>query len=302
MTNTDLATTNAAPLPPLVVFRNRLEARRAELKAALPSDIPPERFIRALVTAAQINPDVLACQWTSIWNAIMKACRDGLLPDGREGAIVPYKSTATWIPMYMGLLKRFRRSGTFRWVKADVVRAGEEFYHFIDEHGEHIRHTPGDNFESPIVKIYAMATTKDGGVFVNVMSIAEANKIRAMSRATRDDAPWKMWPEEMYRKTALRRLSKVLPAEGDMVDEELEELPEAPVALAPGALGPAEQPRAIGTAAVLDQFAASASAAGQDVARTTGGDAEDGGTLDMTTVPLASREAKAAGQDNASET
>lgn len=273
MTSTEVASINK---PPIIVLRERLEARRDELKNSLPSDIPVDRFIRAIVTSAQINPDILACQWQSLWLACMRACRDGLLPDGREGAIVPFKSTATWIAMYQGLLKRFRRSGQFRWIKADVVREGESFYHFIDEHGEHIKHVPGDSFEAPIVKVYAMATTKDGGIFVNVMSIAEANKIRAMSKATRDDSPWKMWPEEMLKKTALRRLSKVLPSEGDLADDDLDTF-EAP-AIAP-AVAAIDIPRVIGAAAALDQFAASASEA-DDVSRPAEA-AEAGGPIDI---------------------
>jgi len=233
--------------PPIVILRERLEARKDELAKAL-TDVRPDQFIRALVTSAQINPELQAVTWQSLWTACMQACRDGLLPDGVEGAIVPFKAKATWIPMYQGLLRRFRRSGQFKWVTANVVREGEEFAHHIDEQGEHFTHVPGDSFEAPIVKVYAMATTKDGGVFVTVMSIAEANKIRNMSRASRDDSPWKQWPEEMYKKTALRRLSKVLPSGRDIIgDEELPEI-EAP------ATSPPSIARAPGAAAALDQF------------------------------------------------
>jgi len=253
MIDTGIATVaTAVNKPPLVVMRERLEARRDELKNAL-VDIPPEQFIRALTTSAQINPELQAVTWQSLWDACMRACRDGLLPDGVEGAIVPYKAKATWIPMYQGLLRRFRRSGQFKWVTANVVREGEVFAHHIDEQGEHFRHVPGDSFEAPIVKVYAMATTKDGGVFVTVMSLAEANKIRNMSRASRDDAPWKLWPEEMYKKTALRRLCKVLPSGRDIIgdDEELPEFLDAPTT------APAPIARAPGAAAALEQFAAS---------------------------------------------
>src|SRR5262249_51865609 len=136
-----------------------------------------------------------------------------------------------YIAMYQGLLRRFRRSGQFKWITANVVRTGEEFVHFIDETGEHFRHVPGDNFSAAITKVYALATTKDGGVFVAVMSIAEANKIRSQSRATRDDSPWKQWPEEMYKKLAIRRLSKYLPSARDLLpDEDLPEIDSAPSA------------------------------------------------------------------------
>jgi len=254
MSNTEIA---AAPKHPLVVLSERFEQRSDELKKALPSDISPERFIRAVMTSAHLNPDILACQFQSIWLAALRACRDGLLPDGREGAIVPFRSTATWIPMYAGLLKRFRRSGQFRWIKADVVRQGEEFYHYVDENGEHIKHVPGDSIEAPVTRVYAMAATKDGGVFVTVMPVAEVEKIRAMSKATREDSPWRMWFSEMAKKTALRRLSKVLPSEGDFPDDDVDSFEAPNVVPTPPALSIAAEPRARGAAAALDQFAAS---------------------------------------------
>src|SRR3977135_1502809 len=108
MTDTDTAivtTEQRDSRPPMVVLRDRFESRRAELKAALPSDVSVDSFIRAVMTSAALNPDILGCSWQSIWNACLRACRDGLLPDGVEGAIVPYKSVATWIPMYLGLLR-----------------------------------------------------------------------------------------------------------------------------------------------------------------------------------------------------
>jgi recombination protein RecT len=122
--------------------------------------------------------------------------------------------------MYQGLLRRFRRSGQFKWITANVVHEGDFFEHWIDEAGEHFKHVPGGNFMAPITRIYSLATTKDGGVFVAVLPIAEANKIRNQSRATREDSPWKQWPEEMYKKTALRRLSKYLPSARDLLPDE----------------------------------------------------------------------------------
>src|SRR4029077_8172440 len=123
--------TNVTPIkPPIVVLRERLQERRSELKDAL-TDIDPDHFIRALVTAAQINPKLQACAWQSLWLEAMKACRDNLLPDGREGIILPFGDKATWIPMYQGLLKKFRASGQCKWITADIVRRGETFEHWV---------------------------------------------------------------------------------------------------------------------------------------------------------------------------
>jgi recombination protein RecT len=221
MTDTQLTTQHGRP--PIFELREKLEKRKGELRLSLPSDISPDMFIRAVVTAAQINPEIIACTFQSIWDACLRACRDGLLPDGQEGAIVTYKGKAGWIPMTQGLLRRARRSGQLKWITAGVVKRGEHFSHYIDETGEHIKHVPGDNFAAEIESCYAMATTLDGGLFITVLPKAEADKMKAMSRATRDDAPWKTWPEEMYKKTALRRLSKFLPSVRDLFSDEDED-------------------------------------------------------------------------------
>jgi recombination protein RecT len=207
----------AAKVHPLVAFRQRLDARTNELKMALPAHISPERFIRVVVTAAQINPDILACEFTSVWNACMKACNDGLLPDGVEGAIVPYGSKAQWIPMVQGYLKRFRNSGQFKHVSVGICREGDQYDHWEDENGPHFnfRRKHG-NDAAPIIWVWATAKTISDQFFIEEMSLDQVNKRKAMSRGTRDDAPWKKWPEEMMKKTVLKALTKYLPKSSDV--------------------------------------------------------------------------------------
>ena len=144
--------------PPIVVLKERLEAREGELRNAL-TDIDPKHFIRAIITAAQIDPNLQACSFQSLWLATMRACRDNLLPDGREGAIIAFKDKAIWVPMYQGLLKKFRQSGECKWITANVVREGELFEHRIDQAGEHFNHVPDGDERAPIVKVYAAALT-----------------------------------------------------------------------------------------------------------------------------------------------
>lgn len=236
----------AAIKPPIVVLRERLEQRTSEIRSAL-ADIRPEQFIRAVITAATINPELQACSWQSLWLACMRACRDDLLPDGRQGAIVPYKDKATWIPMYQGLLLRAWRTGKFKWIGANVVHEGDVWQHYVDTTGEHFRHEPGDDIERPIVRVYAAATMLNGGTSLAVLPMAEARKIRAMSKTTREDSPWRMWESEMLKKTALKRLVKLLPIGLEVdEDEEPEPLREEPRPVetsprrAPGALGALE--------------------------------------------------------------
>jgi recombination protein RecT len=277
MTSTDVAIQEKKDTrPPIVVLRERLQAREGELKAAL-VDVRPEQFIRAVMTSVQINPEILGCTWQSIWNACLLACRANLLPDGIDGALVPFKGRCAWIPMYQGLMRQFRRSGQFQWIDAGLVRETEIFEYWIDQNGIHFKHVPGDDSDRPITKIYAIATTKDGGRFVRVLTKKEADKRRNMSRTKSPDAPWNAWTEEMYRKTALRALAPMLPSGRDII-EELDELPE--IEAPTSTMAPAVEEKPSGPAAQLDQFAAGSELASPPASnsRTT---TEDGGAGDQ---------------------
>jgi recombination protein RecT len=263
----------------IVVRREQFEARINEIKAALPPGMSPQRVIRAVMTAMQINPDLQACNFASLWTAVMKCCQAGLLPNGEEAALVPYKDKVTFIPMYKGKLRKFQESGLYRWITADVVREGEDFEYWINESGPHFRHVPGG--DGKVIKAYAIATTTTGGVFVAVMSVAELNKVQKVSRASRDDAPWKIWPEEMQKKTALHRLSKMLPTaplfDGEDEDEDIEETIRPQLA----AVNP---DRARGAAAALDAFAPAGETGEDTTSRSPEGAGHhpDSGPLDAT--------------------
>ncbi len=81
----------------------------------------------------------------------------------------------------------------------------------MDETGEHLKHRPDlTSDRGPATLVYAFAKTKDGGTYIEVMNEEEIEKVKNVSKS-KDSGPWKTWPEEMWRKTVLRRLSKKLP-------------------------------------------------------------------------------------------
>ncbi len=195
---------------------------KAQFAMALPPQMPPEKFLRVAITAVNKSPDLLECTRQSLYQSFMLAAQDGLLPDGREAAIVKYSlkgvPTATYMPMVGGLLKKIRNSGELKSITAKVVHENEEFKYWIDEDGEHLRHVPmlsGD--KGKLVHVYALAKTNDDGVYVEVMTVAEVEKVRNVSRA-KDAMAWTQWWDEMAKKTAIRRLSKRLPMSTDLDD------------------------------------------------------------------------------------
>jgi recombination protein RecT len=218
------AIAKSSPAHPVVRLRAQLDEKAPEFKLALPAHIPVDHFKRSILTACALNHDLYTVDRTSLLLACLKAAHDGLLPDQRDGVILPYKDNsqrsptrgqwiAQWQPMIGGLLKRFRNSGQFLSVTANVVRESDPFEYWIDENGEHLRHTPGD--VGPFIKAYAIAKTKDGGTFIKVMSKAEIDRRRAVSRA-KDGPMWREWWDEAAMKTVLRNLSKRLPSSADL--------------------------------------------------------------------------------------
>jgi len=236
-------------------FRDRLQVRRHELIAALKgTGIDVDRFIRTAVSAAQNNPALVTdCSFPSLWNELLKACRDRLLPDGRQGVIVAYKGRASWQPMYRGLLDRFEQSGEYRWITANLHREDDIAWDvWIDETGQHFLHRPGPG-HGKVIATYAAATTKSGAFFLTVVDERDMDHIRSVSRAKSDDAPWQQWQDQMRLKTAIKRLCKMLPMpqplEDLIADSEDDAPPLAPVT-------PTKPlSRARGAANALEQFA-----------------------------------------------
>ena len=188
----------------------------------LPSSVPVETFRNAAIVAVQENPDILNCSPASVFRGIRKLAAMGLIPDGREAAIVRFKGEAQAMPMVWGLVKIARQSGRIETIRAEVVREGEKLVRSEVLGNEEWRHVRDDGSpidfmdrEGEIRGVYAIATLKGGGVEVEPMSRQEIEKRRMASpqqRGSRTPAGiWAGWYDEMAKKTVLRSLLKKLP-------------------------------------------------------------------------------------------
>lgn len=200
----------------IVKITQQLDERREEIRKVLPPHVEIDRFERIVKTAIARNQDLLSCDRASLFAAVYDCAQDGLIPDGREAAFVRFKQGVAYIPMVAGLLKLARQSGEIAAVAANVVREGEEFDYWVDETGEHLIHRPDFLATAPgdITAVYAMARTKDGEAIIQVMSVADVERVRSVSRAA-NSGPWKEWWDQMAIKTAIRRLFKRLPKSTD---------------------------------------------------------------------------------------
>jgi len=209
-----MGTTTSRAVAPIEAFKSQLTRSKGEFAMALPSNISPEKFQRVAVTVASQNPDLLSADRKSLLGACMKCAQDGLVPDGREAALVLFKDRVQYMPMMAGLLKRARNTGDIASVSSHVVYQADEFaIEYGDE--EKLIHRPKwDGDRGRAVGAYAIARLKDGSVVREWMTVAEIEKVRNVSRA-KGAGPWTQWWDEMARKTVFRRLSKWLPTDAE---------------------------------------------------------------------------------------
>lgn len=203
-------------LAPADQIKMQLKQMEGQFKMALPAHIKPEKFIRVAQTAVLTNPSLMNADRTSLFASCTKAAQVGLLPDGKESALVPYAGKVTFIPMYEGLLKLLRNSGELQSLTTNLVYKGEELEYYIDERGEHFKHKP-DIFstETEVIGAYSMVLTKDGGIYLEFMKMSEILNVEKQSKAK--DGPWKgPFRNEMIKKTVFKRLFKKLPKSTDL--------------------------------------------------------------------------------------
>jgi len=202
-----------------------LRSMAAQFKAALPPHVPVERFVRVVLTAVNGSPELAQADRRSLFEAAMKAAQDGLLPDGRDAAFVVFNTRGgagkeairkvQYMPMIWGIVKKVRNSGELLSIAANVVYSGDVFDYTLGDN-EKIEHKPALTNRGKPVCAYAIAKTKDGAVYREVMTEAEIDAVRGVSRAG-DAGPWGgPFRLEMWRKTVLRRLAKRLPMSTDL--------------------------------------------------------------------------------------
>lgn len=228
-------------------WRKQLDAMAPQWKALFPTAQALQRFSRVVATAIGNNPDLLACDRRSLWAAATMAAQDGLQPDGRDGAMVIYnvkvrrdnkeiwEKHVRWMPMIGGILKKVRASGEILEIAVRVVRQKDKFaYELGDE--ERIKHIPEmEEDPGPLRFVYSIVKTKDGGVYREVMSRAQVDKVKASSKSA--NGPWKDWYEEMAQKTVLRKQAKILPM-GDELEAMFSREEEAAIDVVPIASAP----------------------------------------------------------------
>lgn len=190
---------------------------KASIAAALPRHIDSDRFARIALTEFKKNPKLKECDPMSFLAAIMTSAQLGLEP-GPLGHcyLIPYKDQIELQISYKGLIALALRSGDVLSISGRVVYENDIFEVKLGT-DETILHTPSYDNPGAMKLVYAVATLKNGGKQFEVMTKAQIEEIKKLSKGlTRSDSPWINHYNAMAIKTVIKRLIKYLPVSTDV--------------------------------------------------------------------------------------
>ena len=247
----------------LTVFRDMVERQTSQFMQVMP-EATVNRFKRTLMTMYQERKEVRDCEPMSILHVAMRAAQDGLMLDGVEAAVVPFrdrdagKVTATYLPMIQGIRKKVRNSGLVLDWNVTPVFEGDECTISLGTN-EYVHHTPSmtGGRKRPLLGVYSIARFRGGGQSIRWMNRDEIEDIRSKSKAK--SGPWQdpIFYPEMAVKTCARAHAKQLPQSSDMQafwardDED-----NGPDFMAQGSVPAAPSKRIASVADALDEFGA----------------------------------------------
>ncbi|WP_030236986.1 recombinase RecT [Streptomyces sp. NRRL S-350] len=204
-----------------------LERYRKDITAALPDCIEPAVFLAAVKAAL---PGLARCTPASLLQSVLTAAQFGLVPDGVHSVLKADGPLAVWVPMYRGYIDLMYRSGRVGSVHVGFVREHDEFaFEPTAPSPLDLVHKPEVKEplakRGPVVLAYAFAWMLNGSRSqVVVLNREEAEAVRdeyseAYRRAEENGAKDSFWHthfDDMWAKTALRRLAKVVPTSPEL--------------------------------------------------------------------------------------
>lgn len=212
-----------------------------ELKVAS-AKVSPEAIARMVLTAAIKAPKVALAFTTpegraSVALATITATQRGIPLDGVHGHLVPFEisvpgkgkiPTVQFMPGYQGLIRVAYNHPMVKAIWAEVVYENDEFEEVLGTDPKiHHRRTEADD-PGPLRYAYACCRLDNGAVVSKVLNRSFIKRIRASSKsAAGEDSPWKTWEDQMWMKTAIKQLCKVIPQSEELRaalsdDDELE--------------------------------------------------------------------------------
>lgn len=133
---------------------------------------------------------------------------------------IPYGGEIKFQTDYKGEIKLCKRysKNPIKDIYAKVVRKGDFFEEVIDGGIQNVVYRPVPFSNEEMLGAFAIVVYKDGSMLYDTMSKEDIESVRKNYSKAQNSQAWKDSPGEMYKKTVLRRLCKLIDLDFDTIE------------------------------------------------------------------------------------
>ena len=210
-------------------IKTGLTKKLTENKEALPAGFNQQRFILNCITVIQdmmkdnkkkeqlekINPETIPV-------CLAKAAYLGLDFFNGECYAIPHGGNLTFQTDYKGEIKLCKRysKNKIKDIFAKVVRQGDFFMEEVDGGKQNVQYRPKPFSNEQMIGAFAIVVFEDGSMMYDTMSSEDIENVRNTYSKAKDSQAWKSSAGEMYKKTVLRRLCKLIDLDFDNIEQQ----------------------------------------------------------------------------------
>lgn len=210
-------------------IKTGLTKKLTENKEALPAGFNQQRFILNCITVIQdmmkddkkkaqlekINPETIPV-------CLAKAAYLGLDFFNGECYAIPYGGNLSFQTDYKGEIKLCKRysKNKIKDIFAKVVRQGDFFMEEVDGGKQNVQYRPKPFSNEQMIGAFAIVVFEDGSMMYDTMSSEDIENVRNTYSKAKDSQAWKSSTSEMYKKTVLRRLCKLIDLDFDNIEQQ----------------------------------------------------------------------------------
>lgn len=214
----------------LTSIQDGLIAELTKHKEALPPGFNRERFILNCITVIQDmmkdnkKKDQLSkVDIKTIPICLAKGAYLGLDFFNGECYAIPYGGNMQFQTDYKGEIKLCKKysKNPIKDIFAKVVREGDFFVEEIESGEQKVHFKPQPFSNSAMIGAFAIVVYKDGSMLYDTMSKEDIENVRNNYSKAKDSPAWKNSPGEMYKKTVLRRLCKLIDLNFDSIEQQI---------------------------------------------------------------------------------
>ena len=192
------------------VVINQINNLVANQGLILPQNYVAENALKSAYLKLAEN-NLLQCDQTSIAEALLNMCIQGLNPAKNQCYFINYANKVQMMRSYFGDRAVAINTGLVKDIQANVIYEGDQVnVEYVNDYMVVHHQTDWQNFGKPIVGAYAFAVMNDGTKRYSILTMERIKKSWSQSKNQNNNKLQKDFPDEACKRTVIRNLVKNL--------------------------------------------------------------------------------------------